>query len=421
MQDTQVTYQTSKQMTALLYFTAVALSTVSAYYSIAGLASIFAAAMIPIMIMGGVLEFAKLVVASWLYRSWKFVPFLMRTYFTVALVILMSLTSMGIFGYLSKAHLDQAVPTGDVATKLEIIDQKIKTEKDNVEAARGQLKQMDAQVDQTLSRTTDDKGAERSLQIRRGQQKERATLLTEIGSAQTRIARLNEERAPISAELRKVEAEVGPIKYIAALLYGDNPDQGILEKAVRIVIIMIVIVFDPLAVLLLMAAGMPTKKEEKDESPTSSQEGSSEEETSSSEENHYEEDKATIDRIKERFFSRFSSTKSSSSTGNGSDGNSDSSPRVAEYTTVISDDTDPSAGVRVETADLTSSPVGMEESKEPDWQVSPPPTEPVATEYTRDILDTDSAGRVTSALPPDFIVDWSNKDGKPRAVPKNPK
>jgi len=260
-------------MTYLLYFTAICLSAVAAYYSIAGLASIFAAAVIPIIVMGSVLEFAKLVVASWIYRSWNQIPILMRSYFVVALVILMTLTSMGIFGYLSKAHLDQAVPTGDVATKLEIFDQKIKTEKENVEAARGQLKQMDAQVDQTMSRSDDTKGAERSLQIRRGQQKERTTLLNEIGSAQTRIARLNEERAPIASELRKVEAEVGPIKYIAALIYGDNPDQNVLEKAVRIVIIMIVIVFDPMAVLMLIAVNQTlSRKEENEPTPIPKQE-----------------------------------------------------------------------------------------------------------------------------------------------------
>jgi hypothetical protein len=280
-------------MTYLLYFTALSLSAVAAWYSIAGLAAIFAAAVIPIIIMGTVLEFSKLVVASWLYRSWKFVPVLMRTYFTIALIILMTLTSMGIFGFLSKAHLDQAVPTGDIVAKVEVIDQKIKTEKENVESARAQLKQLDAQVDQTMSRSSDAKGAERSLQIRRGQQNERTTLLTEIGSAQTRIARLNEERAPIAAELRKVEAEVGPVKYIAALIYGDNPDQSILEKAVRIVIIMIVSVFDPLAVLLLMAASMPIyKKEEVNDT----------EETSSPSE---DSSQTTQNYIKERFLSKF--------------------------------------------------------------------------------------------------------------------
>ncbi|CAB4168096.1 hypothetical protein UFOVP1666_177 [uncultured Caudovirales phage] len=251
-------------MTYLLFGTAVMLSAVAAYYSIAGLAAIFAAAVIPIVVMGSVLEFAKLVVAAWLYRSWKSVPVLMRTYFTISLIILMSLTSMGIFGFLSKAHLDQAIPTGDVSSKVSILDERIKTEKDNVLAARTAIKQMDAQVDQTISRTDDAKGAERSLQIRRSQAKERNSLLNEISTAQNKISKLNEERAPIASELRKVEAEVGPIKYIAALIYGDAADQSVLEKAVRVVIIMIVIVFDPLAVLLLMAANTPilTRKED---------------------------------------------------------------------------------------------------------------------------------------------------------------
>jgi len=252
-------------LTILLFVSAIALSATSAFYAVSGLVAIFAAAVIPIIVMGSMLEVSKLVVASWLYRNWKYTSVLLRSYFCVALTVLMLLTSMGIFGYLSKAHLDQAVPTGEVASKVALLDEKIKTEKDNVSAARKALQQMDAQVDQTIARTTDDRGAERSVQIRRGQQKERNTLLAEIGSAQTRIARLNEERAPVASELRKVEAEVGPIKYIAALIYGDNPDQNVLEKAVRIVIIMIVIVFDPMAVLMLIAVNQSlSRKEEND-------------------------------------------------------------------------------------------------------------------------------------------------------------
>ena len=255
-------------LTILLFVSAIALSATSAFYAVSGLVAIFAAAVIPIIVMGSMLEVSKLVVASWLYRNWKYTSVLLRSYFCIALTVLMLLTSMGIFGYLSKAHLDQAVPTGDVASAVAILDEKIKTEKDNVSAARKALQQMDAQVDQTIARTTDDKGAERSVQIRRGQQKERNTLLAEIGSAQTRIARLNEERAPVASELRKVEAEVGPIKYIAALIYGDNPDQNVLEKAVRIVIIMIVIVFDPLAVLMLIAVNQTLSRKEEHESTT---------------------------------------------------------------------------------------------------------------------------------------------------------
>jgi hypothetical protein len=377
MQDTQISYQT-KQVKYLLYFTAVCLSIVSAYYSIAGLAAIFAAAVIPIIVMGGVLEFAKLVVASWLYRSWKDVPLLMRGYFSFALVILMLLTSMGIFGFLSKAHLDQAVPTGDVASKIALFDEKLKTEKENINAARAQLKQLDTQVDQTIGRSEDSKGVERSLQIRRGQQKERTTLLAEIGSAQTRIARLNEERAPIAAELRKVEAEVGPIKYIAALIYGDNPDNNILEKAVRVVIIMIVLVFDPLAVLLLMAANMPIRKEETHhDSETTSKEDSSEGSTSEnpSKENFTEKANA----IKERFFRKFSSK---------------TSPSLVEQTTEVGDtraegfgikrtDSQHSSSGSSGTTSSGSEEISVPEVKEPDWTISNPPK----------VIEFDSAGR----------------------------
>jgi hypothetical protein len=249
-------------MKYLLFITALSLSAVAAYYSIMGLVAIFAAAVIPIFIMGSLLEASKLVVASWLYRTWKEIPILMKSYFTFALVVLMLLTSMGIFGYLSKAHLDQAIPTGDVQAKLALIDEKIKTEKENINASRKELSQLDSQVDQTIARTTDAGGAERAITIRRNQQKDRNRILSEIGTAQAKIAKLNEERAPIASEVRKVEAEVGPIKYIAALLYGDNPETDLLEKAVRWVIIMIVIVFDPLAVLMLVAANWQMRKDD---------------------------------------------------------------------------------------------------------------------------------------------------------------
>jgi len=249
-------------MKYLLFITALALSACAAYYSIMGLVAIFAAAVIPILIMGSLLEASKLVVASWLYRTWKEIPVLMKSYFTFALVILMLLTSMGIFGYLSKAHLDQAIPTGDVQAKLALIDEKIKTEKENINANRKELSQLDSQVDQTIARTTEASGAERAINIRRNQQKDRARILSEIGNSQDKIAKLNEERAPIASEVRKVEAEVGPIKYIAALLYGDNPETDLLEKAVRWVIILIVIVFDPLAVLMLVAANWQMRKDD---------------------------------------------------------------------------------------------------------------------------------------------------------------
>lgn len=249
----RITYN-DKLIAFLALFSGLSISAVAVYYSVAGLISIFAAAVVPIMIMGIVLELGKLVATLWLKQNWFIAPRLIRVYLLISVVILMAITSMGIFGYLSKAHLDQAVPTGDIAAKVAIIDEKIRTQKDNIDVARKALAQMDATVDQTIARSTNEQGANRAAQLRRTQAKERATLQGEIAKAQSSIAVLNDERAPIAQELRKVEAEVGPIKYIAALIYGDNLDQNLLESAVRWMIILIVIIFDPLAIVLLLAS-----------------------------------------------------------------------------------------------------------------------------------------------------------------------
>ena len=233
---------------------ALSLSVIAAYYSIAGLTAIFAAAVIPIMIMGSILEVAKVVVTIWLHEYWHRARWLMKLYLVPAVIMLMVITSMGIFGFLSKAHSDQSLVSGDVQAKIAVYDEKIRTDKENIDVNRRALKQMDEAVDQVMGRSSDEKGADKAVAVRRGQQKERQRLLAEIAESQKRIATLNEERAPIAAEVRKVEAEVGPIKYIAALIYGDNPDTNVLERAVRWVIILLVCVFDPLAIMMLLAA-----------------------------------------------------------------------------------------------------------------------------------------------------------------------
>jgi len=253
----------------LMLFFALSLSGAAAFYAVVGLMAIFAASPIAIIIMGTLLEGSKLVVASWLYRNWKEVPVFMKVYFTTALIILMLLTSMGIFGFLSKAHLDQAVPTGNVVAQVALLDEKIKTEKENINEARKTLTQLDSQVNQTISRTDDVAGTNRSITIRRSQAKERRALTQDIQQAQAKVAKLNEERAPIATDLRKVEAEVGPIKYIAALIYGGEAAQetSVLEKAVRWVTVLIVIVFDPLAVLMLVAANWSFMHRHRKEEP----------------------------------------------------------------------------------------------------------------------------------------------------------
>lgn len=248
--DTQIS---CKAMTYLLFATALALSTVAEYYSIMGLMAIFSGSPIAIAVMGVVLGVAKIVVTSWLYRNWKNTPILMKTYFVTAIVVLMFLTSMGIFGYLSKAHLEQGVVSGGAAAEVALLDEKINIQKENINAARKTITQLDSQVEAALSRTSDAAGADRSTSIRRSQAKERARLIEDISTSQREIARLQEERAPKAAELRKIEAEVGPIKYIAALIYEEAASEEILEKAVRWVILLIVAVFDPLAVLMFIA------------------------------------------------------------------------------------------------------------------------------------------------------------------------
>ena len=253
---------------AFLLLVALSISAVAAFYSIAGLTAIFAAAVVPIIIMGAVLETGKIAATVWLHRYWDQAALQFKLYLIPAILILMLITSMGIFGFLSKAHLDQTAPTGDIAAQVEIIDEKINTERDNIqtqrdniESAKLALTQLDIQVTEMLGRTTSERGANRAVQIRRQQAKERAVLQKEIAQAQTeiesintKIALLNEERAPLASEVRKIEAEVGPIKYIAALIYGDNPDANLLERSVRWVIILLVLVFDPLALVLILAA-----------------------------------------------------------------------------------------------------------------------------------------------------------------------
>lgn len=258
---------------SLTLLVALTLSAIAAWYSVLGLTAIFAAAVLPIIIMGGALEVAKVVTTVWLHKYWDKAKWTMKLYLVPAVVALAMLTSMGIFGFLSKAHIEQGVPTGDVAAQVSLIDEKIAVERANIENSRTLVKQMDEVVNRVTADPNQEtknrdgtvtvrSSAERALQIRRGQANDRARLTKEIDDAQKRIMALQEEKAPLASKLRQVEAEVGPIKYIAAMIYGDNPDQNTLERAVRWMIILIVLVFDPLALMLVLAATSSYKWEE---------------------------------------------------------------------------------------------------------------------------------------------------------------
>jgi len=234
---------------------ALAISGVAAWYSIAGLVAIFSGAATAIIIMGGVLEAGKLVTASWLYRNWKQTPFLLKSYLTSAVVVLMFITSMGIFGFLSKAHLEHSISVGGT-NELQItnLERQIARQQSIIADAETVLTQLDSQV-ATLIEYDRIRGPTGSIAVRESQSDERRLLNETIDAAYIRIDGLQKDLTPIQQEKLALEVEVGPLKYIAELIYGDQA-RDFFDEAVRWVILLIVFVFDPLAVLLLIAANM---------------------------------------------------------------------------------------------------------------------------------------------------------------------
>jgi hypothetical protein len=224
----------------LPFLTAIALSSIAAFYSVIGLAQIFPGSFWPIVLMGGVLEVAKLVTVSWLYNNWDVTNRAMRYYFLVAIVFLMLITSMGIFGYLSKAHLETNITVGANSVQIKTIEQQEKIAKDRLAYL---LKKAGDDPDK-IARRTDNA----------------------IQETQEELKKLSEQKLPLLKEENALLAEVGPIKYIAEAIY-DKEDPNFIDKAVRVVILVIIVVFDPLAVLLLIAANQSYKRIRLEEEP----------------------------------------------------------------------------------------------------------------------------------------------------------
>jgi hypothetical protein len=216
----------------LPFLIAIALSAIAAFYSVIGLAQIFPGSFWPIILMGSVLEAAKLVTVSWLYNNWSVTVRLMRYYFCTAIILLMAITSMGIFGYLSRAHIESNVVVGANTVQLKTLESQEKIARDR--------------LDYLLARAKDPSTASNKLD-------------KQIQETQAELTRLTKEKLPLMAEENKLTAEIGPIKYIAEIFYDRN-DTGFIDKAVRLVIFTIIVVFDPLAVLLLIASNQTFKR-----------------------------------------------------------------------------------------------------------------------------------------------------------------
>ena len=240
----------------LTLLTALAISGVAAYYSIIGLVAIFSASVIPIAVMGVVLETGKLVTAAWLYHYWKKVNKLLKTYLISAVLVLMFITSMGIFGFLSKAHIEQTTVQSDNTLQIESIDSQISRQQKDIERAELQL----TLLDDALKKYVELGAVTKSINARKEQEEERNALISTINDATNTIASLTKTKYELRTKENELIAEVGPIKYIAELVYG-NSETNTLEEAVRWVIIIIVFVFDPLAVLLLISANISLKEE----------------------------------------------------------------------------------------------------------------------------------------------------------------
>ena len=244
-------------LTILTFLSAISISVIAAGYSIIGLATLFAGAVIPIIAMGSALEVGKLVAASWLYNNWSSgdVPKLLKVYLFSAIIVLIFITSMGIFGFLSKAHLDQVKPTSGNNIKISVLNNQINQQQLIIDRSQKTLDQLDKALDVYIEKEF----VTRGLKERQKQEEERNTLNTAINNASDKIAELTNEKASLSLEQDKIEAEVGPIKYVAELIYGENAQDNF-DKAVRIVILILIFVFDPLAVLLLIAANISLRQ-----------------------------------------------------------------------------------------------------------------------------------------------------------------
>jgi hypothetical protein len=235
-------------MAFLALLAGLLLSGTAAYYSIIGLIAIFPGAVFAIALMGSSLELAKLVAASWLYRNWDIAPRFIKIYFIFAIIILMGITSLGTFGFLSKVHLETSIGMADNSIEISRIENQIVSEQRQLDNAQRSIETLDGMFSMNFN-------AAETNRIRNSQRQERQELNQLIKDSSARIADLNTQLVPLQRENIEVEAKIGPLKYIAELIYGDNA-KDYFDDAVRFVIILIVLVFDPLAVLLLIAANV---------------------------------------------------------------------------------------------------------------------------------------------------------------------
>jgi hypothetical protein len=238
---------------------AILLSIVSAIFSITGIITIFSGATLGAGVMAGVLEFSKVSATVWLYSFWKKANVLLKTYFLTAIVILIVISTIGIYGFLAHAYVGQGESAQSVKTEIEYLRQSIENEEKSMERAQTQIDQMDKNFSDMLEGNFITKG----LEMRQEYEKERKEILSRISEARGNINEYQDKLLTLQQELNTLEVEVGPVKYLAALLYGEEKAEEFYDNAARLLIILIVIVFDPFAVLLMVAGNIALDRKPK--------------------------------------------------------------------------------------------------------------------------------------------------------------
>ena len=285
----------------LILFSSLSLAAVAAYFSIIGLTAIFPGAFWSIVVMGGALEVGKLVTAVWLHRNWKKSAKTIKFYLTFAVLILSGITSMGIFGFLSQSHIEQESGSYQYVAQLNLLNNKIESIESkklslNEQKKNNQLKEEDfnllsrlndrlKMLDEAVSEVRNKGGFSVSSKLKalsESQLQERQSITTQKGDIQNRVEKyrvkieeeifpnlekleeellsLNLDKSKIESEVKKLEAEIGPVKYIAEIVSDFGGPEVDAPKAVRIVILILIFVFDPLAILLVVSASITFKQ-----------------------------------------------------------------------------------------------------------------------------------------------------------------
>lgn len=251
----------SLRINQLTILVALVLSSVSAYFSVAGMAILFSGAALSVMVMASALELAKVMATVWLHHNWKTVPTLIRVYLCGALCVLILTTSMGAFGYLSRAHIEQASSSADYTLQIETLESKLKNQELTLEAARSRVQALN----DILAKANDKDRA----YLNTRQKSERAQLDNDIQEAVSAIEQTNQELLPLRRSNNLIQSDIGPIKYVAELFYGEEEAKKHFDEAVRFIIFFIVLVFDPLAIVLLISGNYGlTRTQHKPKAPS---------------------------------------------------------------------------------------------------------------------------------------------------------